>query len=60
MRIRKIKKYGNTWIIKLHVNDASDMGFKEGDDVIIDDIRLYEKPKEIQLNGELEKRNPYE
>lgn len=42
MRKRIIKKYGNTWIIKLESSDVKDFGLKEGDIVDIDDLNLLE------------------
>lgn len=37
-RYREIKKYGDTWIIKLNPVDAIDFQLKEGDQVDIEDI----------------------
>lgn len=45
MRIRKIKKYGNTWVIKLETADALDFELVEGDKVDIDDLNLLECQK---------------
>lgn len=42
-RIRKIKKYGNSYIIKLEKADIIDFQLKEGDDIIIDDIIKIQK-----------------
>lgn len=45
MRKREIKKYGNTWIIKLDTTDVNDFGLVEGDIVDIDDLQLLEVVK---------------
>jgi hypothetical protein len=42
MRKRTIKKYGNTWVIKLESSDVKDFELKEGDVVDIDDLCLLE------------------
>jgi hypothetical protein len=41
MRKRTIKKYGNTWVIKLETSDVKDFGLIEGDIVDIDDLNLF-------------------
>jgi len=46
MRKRKIKKYGNTWVIKLSPVDIDDFGLVEGDKVDIDDLNMIEQKKE--------------
>ena len=38
MRMRKIGKYGNTWVIKLTPSDAKDFDLKEDDEVDIEEI----------------------
>lgn len=38
MRKREIKKYGNTFVIKLSPNDLEDLNLKEGDFVDIEEI----------------------
>lgn len=40
MRKRIIKKYGDTWVIKLEPADVKDFEFIEGDKVDIDDLNL--------------------
>jgi antitoxin component of MazEF toxin-antitoxin module len=40
MRKRTIKKYGNTWVIKLETSDVRDFELKEGQEVDIDDLNL--------------------
>jgi uncharacterized membrane-anchored protein len=40
MRKRTIKKYGDTWIIKLDPADVRDFGLVEGDQVDLDDLQL--------------------
>jgi hypothetical protein len=45
MRKRKIKKYGNTWIIKLERRDIQDFEIIEGDEVDIDDLILFKKKR---------------
>lgn len=40
MRKRTIKKYGDTWIIKLDPADVRDFGLVEGDQVNLDDLQL--------------------
>jgi len=42
MRKRTIKKYGNTWVIKLETSDVKDFGLVEGDQVDVDDLNLLE------------------
>ena len=42
MRKRTIKKYGNTWVIKLESSDVKDFELVEGDQVDIDDLNLLE------------------
>ena len=37
MRKRTIKKYGNTWVIKLESSDVKDFNLKEGDVVNIEE-----------------------
>ena len=37
MRKRTIKKYGNTWVIKLESSDVKDFNLKEGDVVDIEE-----------------------
>lgn len=44
-RYRTIKKYGDTWIIKLNPIDAVDFGFQEGDKVDIEDIIILKHNK---------------
>jgi hypothetical protein len=41
-RLRKIIKYGNTWVIKLESSDVKDFELVEGDQVDIDDLNLLE------------------
>ena len=43
MRKRTIKKYGNTWIIKLEPSDVKDFKLKEGDVVDIEDLNMEKK-----------------
>lgn len=38
MRVRQIKKYGNTFVIKLSPNDLEDLNLKINDSVDIDKI----------------------
>ncbi len=45
MRKRTIKKYGNTWVIKLETSDVKDFGLVEGDVVDIDDLNLLKEVK---------------
>jgi len=50
-RMRVIKKYGDTWIIKLDPIDASDYGLAEGDKVDIEDLGfLQQKAKKKEAN----------
>lgn len=44
-RYRKVKKYGDTWVIKLYPIDSQDFEIKEGDEVDISDIVVPEKTK---------------
>jgi hypothetical protein len=39
-RFREIKKYGDTWIIKLNPIDATDYKLVEGDMVDIEELNL--------------------
>ncbi len=39
MRLRKIKKYGNSFAIKLEPADIIDFKFVEGDNVNIDNLK---------------------
>lgn len=50
MRKRVVKKYGDTWIIKLNPIDVKDFGLIEGDEVDIDDLELLKEaqPKRKQ------------
>ena len=56
MRKRTIKKYGDTWIIKLDPADVRDFGLVEGDQVDIDELCLLrqevpkKKKKEVIKN----------
>ncbi|GBE19380.1 hypothetical protein BMS3Abin17_00103 [archaeon BMS3Abin17] len=45
MRKRKIKQYGNTWVIKLETSDVKDFELEEGDEVDIDDLNLLKNKK---------------
>ena len=45
MRIREIKKYGNTYVIKLSPDDLKDLNLKENDSVDIDKIIKIEVDK---------------
>jgi len=47
-RYRTIKKYGDTWIIKLMPIDAVDFGIKEGDEVDIENIIILKTKKEVK------------
>lgn len=38
VRYRKIKKYGDTWVIKLNPSDVIDLSWKDGDLVNIEDV----------------------
>ncbi len=42
-RKRQIKRYGNTWVIKLSPSDVIDFGLVENDVVDIDDLNLLEE-----------------
>lgn len=48
MRIRKIKRYGNTFVIKLSPDDLKDLNLKVDDSVDIDEIIKVDKNKEIK------------
>jgi len=43
MRKRIIKKYGNTWIIKLEATDVKDYKLQIGDEVDLEDILKVKK-----------------
>ena len=45
MRKRQIKKYGNTWIIKLVPSDIKDFELQEGDEVDIEDVEIIKSKK---------------
>ena len=51
MRKREIKKYGNTWIIKLDTTDINDFQLVEGDMVDIDDLGLLEVVKRRKVKN---------
>ena len=40
MRYRKIKKYGNSFVITLTMADIKDLGLSKGDLVDIEDIQI--------------------
>ena len=44
-RKRLIRKYGDTFVIKLIPQDMKDLGFEEGDEVDIDDFKLKKQNK---------------
>ncbi len=46
MRKRYIKKYGNTWVIKLDTSDVNDFELVEGDCIDLDELNLLECRKE--------------
>lgn len=43
-RLRKVKKYGNTWIISLTTSDVKDFNLKIGMEVDIDNL-IFKKEK---------------
>ena len=45
VRYRQVKKYGNTWIIKLETIDVKDFDLKEGDMVDIEDLVIERRVK---------------
>lgn len=45
MRLRQIKKYGNTWVVKLETADIEDYGIIEGDKVDIEDLSLLKEKR---------------
>ncbi len=48
MRLRKIKLYGNTYIIPLSKIDINDFGLKEGDLVDVEDMLIVKNNKKIK------------
>lgn len=50
MRKRTIKKYGNTWIIQLSPVDVRDFGFKEGDQIDIENLNSFKKEEDDDTN----------
>jgi len=38
VRLREVKKYGTTWIVKLEPTDMDDLGLKVGDKIDIEDV----------------------
>ena len=49
MRKRTIKKYGNTWVIKLDTSDVKDFDLKEGQEVDIDDLALIKQESKKKM-----------
>lgn len=47
-RFRTIKKYGDTWVIKLNPIDAVDFGLEEGDQIDIEDITILKNKQRRQ------------
>ena len=45
MRVRQIKKYGNSFVIRLSPDDLKDLDLKENDSVDIDEIIKVEEEK---------------
>lgn len=45
-RLREIKKYGDSWIIKLNPIDAKDFDLKEGEEIDIEDMIVKRKRKQ--------------
>ena len=43
VRLREVKKYGTTWIVKLEPIDIEDLGLKVGDKVDIEDVVIKTK-----------------
>lgn len=43
MRKRKIRKYGNTFVIPLTAVDMQDLGYEEGDEIDIEDLVILNK-----------------
>jgi len=49
MRLRQIKQYGNTWVIKLEPTDMVDFGLKEGEKVDIEDLFILEETNKKEI-----------
>lgn len=45
MRLRKIKKYGNTWVVILTMADVKDFDLKEGQEADIEDMMTSRRRK---------------
>ena len=43
VRLREVKKYGTTWIVKLEPTDMDDLGLKVGDKIDIEDVVIKTK-----------------
>ena len=52
MRLRQIKQYGNTWVIKLEPTDMDDFGLVQGEKVDIENLfilhQIKDKKKEVK------------
>ena len=44
-RFRKIKKWGNSFVIVLQPTDMDDLGWKEGDELDLEDVVKKKKKK---------------
>lgn len=50
-RLRKIKKYGNSWVIPLSSVDIKDFQINVGDQVDVEDLVIIPKKKEEKKEG---------
>lgn len=48
MRLRKVKKWGDSFVIKLSRDDLRDLNINLGDEVDIDKLLKKEKCKEVE------------
>ena len=57
MRIRVLRKYGNTFVIPLTSIDMKDLELKEGDEIDIEDLVILNKKVKGKWRYKLKKKN---
>lgn len=57
MKIRKVRKYGNTWVIALTPTDAKDNDLEEFSYVDISDVIFYKNHPKTKLNPKEAKKH---
>jgi len=55
-RYRRVKKYGNTWMIALTTPDREDLGLELGDEVNIEDVVIKKKRDDKKNNTQSRKK----